>query len=497
MTQEIPLHLRLQPKQSLAFHSVATEILYGGAAGGGKSHLMRVAAIIWCVLVPGLQVYIFRRLYPDLVANHIEGPTGFPVLLAPWVTAKLVKINYSDLTVEFWNGSKIFLQHCQHEKDRFRYQGYEFHVLFIDELTHFTEKIYRYLRARVRLGGFNGVPDEYKHLFPRIICGANPGGVGHNWVKFTFIDGAPPMALREMPEDEGEMLRQFIPAKLSDNPTLLRNDPKYRGRLKGLGDEELVRAMLEGDWDIVAGGMFDDLFRRDVHVIEPFEIPESWYVDRSFDWGGSKPFSVLWWAESDGTTAPNGITYPAGTIFLIGELYGWTGKPNEGLNLLSEEIAQAILDQEQIYLEQGLVTEINPGPADTSIWDADPIVGISLAEDMERIGVFWERADKSPGSRKPGWQHIRKRLKNVTRMGEGGVLAPRWPLDEPGLFIFNNCPQWVRTVPTLPRLEADPDDVDSKAEDHAGDATRYRIMYKRQAAPRVGPVGMDRVSPWR
>src|SRR5947209_5840462 len=114
MELELQLHLNLHEKQGTAFQSQATEILYGGAAGGGKSHLMRVAAIIWCVLIPGLQVYLFRRIYDDLVKNHIEGPTGFPVLLAEWVQAKLVKINYSDLTVEFWNGSKIFLQHCQH-----------------------------------------------------------------------------------------------------------------------------------------------------------------------------------------------------------------------------------------------------------------------------------------------------------------------------------------------------------------------------------------------
>jgi len=494
--KELQLHLTLHPKQGQAFQSQATEILYGGAAAGGKSHLMRVAAIIWCVLVPGLQVYLFRRVYDDLVKNHFEGPTSFPNLLAEWVQAKLVKINYGDLSIEFWNGSKIFLQHCQHEKDRFKYQGYEFHMLLIDELTHFTEKIYRYLRGRVRLGGFK-VPDEYRHLFPRIVCGANPGGVRHNFVKFTFVDGAAAMTVRKMPKKEGGMLRQFIPAKLSDNPTMTENDPEYEFRLEGLGDPALVRAMLDGDWDIVSGGMFDDLWKRDIHVIKPFDIPESWHVDRSFDWGGSKPFSVLWWAESDGTTAPNGITYPPGTIFLIAEYYGWNGKPNEGLNLLSSEIAEEILEREEAHIESGLVTEIKPGPADTSIYDSDPIVGISLADDMEKIGVKWERADKSPGSRKTGWQHIRKYLKAVIRRDDDGNVFPRWPLEEPGLFVFNTCPQWIRTVPVLPRLESDPDDVNTKSEDHTGDATRYRLMYQRPAVPRVGPVGTERVSPWK
>lgn len=455
---------------------------------------MRVAAIIWCVLVPGLQVYLFRRYYPDLVANHIEGPTGFPVLLAQWVEAKLVKINYSDLTIEFWNGSKIFLQHCQHEKDRFRYQGYEFHVLLIDELTHFTEKIYRYLRGRVRLGGLK-VPEEYKHLFPRVVCGANPGGVGHNWVKFAFIDGAPALDIRRMPKKEGGMLRQFIPAKLEDNPTLLENDPGYEDKLEGLGDPELVRAMRSGDWDIVAGGMFDDLWKRDVHVIKPFDIPESWYVDRVFDWGDSKPFAVGWWAESDGTTAPNGITYPRGTLFLVAEYYGWNGTPNEGLKMVSSEIAAEILEREETMYENGLVTKINPGPADTNIFNSDPIVGISLADDMEAVGVKWERADKSPGSRKTGWQHIRKRLKaSLPKLDANGRAIP---MEDPGLFIFNTCPQWIRTVPVLPRMESDTDDVDTKAEDHIGDMTRYRVMYQRPAAPIVSPVGTECVNPWK
>lgn len=496
MEQELELHLKLHQKQATAFRSEATEILYGGAAGGGKSHLMRVAAIIWCVVIPGLQVYLFRRIYDDLVKNHIEGPTGFPVLLAEWVQAKLVKINYSDLTVEFWNGSKIFLQHCQHEKDRFKYQGYEFHLLLIDELTHFTEKIYRYLRARVRLGGFS-IPAAYKHLFPRIICGGNPGGVGHNWVKFTFIDGAPALAVRKMGRKEGGMLRQFIPAKLADNPTLTQNDPDYDQRLEGLGDAALVQAMLDGNWDIVAGGMFDDIFRREIHVIQPFDIPESWYVDRSFDWGGAHPFGVLWWAESDGTTAPNGVTYPAGTLFIIAEYYGWTGKPDEGLNLLSSEIAAEILEREETYIESGLALEIKPGPADTSIYDSDPIIGISLADDMEKVGVKWERADKSPGSRKIGWQHLRKYLKAVVQQDADGNLQRRYPLEDPGLFIFNTCPQWLRTVPVLPRLESNPDDVNTKAEDHLGDATRYRLMYQRPHDPLVAPVGIERTSPWQ
>lgn len=445
------INLQLHPKQSQAFTSNANEILYGGAAMGGKSHLMRVAAIAWCVAVPGLQVYLFRREYKDLIKNHMNGPGSFPAMLSPWIDAKLVTINWSDMEIRFnFNGSKIFLCHCQHEKDVHGYQGAEIHVLMMDELTHFTDSQYRFLRGRCRIGGLN-VPRAYQGMFPRIVAGSNPGGVGHNWVKATFIDNAPESTIREMPKAEGGMKRQFIRALLQDNPTA---DEDYSDKLEGLGDPSLIRAMKDGDWDIVSGGMFDDVFSRDRHVIEPFEIPASWYIDRSFDWGSSHPFSVCWWAESNGEGAP----HPPGTLFLINEYYGWNGKPNEGCKMLASEIAEEINEREA---EMGL--EVAAGPADSSIFDSEN--GNCIAEDMAERGVTWTMADKSPGSRKAGWEKMRARLK----------AAHTFPMEDPGLFFFNHCTQAIRTIPVLPRDPKKTDDVDTKSEDHIGDACRYRV----------------------
>jgi hypothetical protein len=452
------MDLKLHPRQGLAFLSQANEILYGGAAGGGKSHLMRVAAIAWCVAIENLQIYLFRRNLPDLLKNHLTGPAGFPVLLADWVNRGICSINYSRNRIEFWNGAKIHLCYCDKENDVYKYHGAEIHVLMMDELTHFSESMYRFLRGRLRLGGL-AIPDPYKGLFPRILCASNPGSIGHNWVKMMFVDFAAPMEIRQAAKPEGGMARQYIPAKLDDNPTLIETDPDYEWRLEGLGNPELVRAMREGDWDIVAGGMFDDLWRRDVHVIEPFSIPSSWNVNRSFDWGSSKPFSVLWWAESDGTQAPNGRHYPPGTVFLINEWYGWNGRPNQGLKMLAVEIARGIREREAEW-----PFSVDPGAADSSIFDAEN--GVCIADDMAAEGVIWLKADKSPGSRKIGWERLRKYLK----------ASLQRPMEDPGLFIFNNCAQWVRTVPVLPRDEKKPDDVDTDAEDHAGDASRYRLM---------------------
>ena len=468
---------RLHYKQGLALNSPATEILYGGAAGGGKSHLMRIAAIWWCASIPGLQVYLFRRKYKELLKNHMEGPSGFPTLLGEWIQRKLVKINHSELTIEFWNGSKIFLCHCQHEKDVSNYQGAEIHVLLMDELTHFTETIYRFLRGRCRLGSLH-VPDEFKGRFPRILCGSNPGSVGHNWVKLSFVDNGAHMEIVQMPKAEGGMRRQYIPALLSDNPTLLENDPDYADKLEGLGNPELIRAMLNGDWDIVAGGMLDDLWRRAVHVIEPFPIPASWHVDRAFDWGGTRPFSVGWWAESDGTeaTLADGTkrSFPRGTLFRIGEWYGWNGKANTGLKMLAPDIAAGINERE-MKLPYVAKERIKPGPADGMIFNAGTIEDVkSLADVMAAAGVRWTEADKSPHSRRTGWQRIREYLS----------ASLQSPMEKPGLFIFNTCAQWIRTVPVLPRDGRDPDDVDTEAEDHAGDETRYRLM-----APRRQSIG--------
>ena len=421
-----------------------------------------MAAIAWSAAIPGLQTYIFRRTFDDLYKNHMEGPTSFPELLSEWVNSKAVSINDSKHTIKFWNKSKIFLCHCQHEKNVLGYKGAEIHVLMIDELTQFTSFMYRFLRGRCRLGNLQ-LPPQYKGLFPRTLNGSNPGDIGHNWVKQDFVDFAPEGEIKQAEKKEGGMRRQFIRALLEDNPTQTENDPDYEDRLEGLGDPSLVRAMRLGDWDIVAGGMFDDLWRRDKHVIDPFVIPDSWTVDRSFDWGSSKPYSVGWWAESDGTTAPNGRTYPRGTLFRINEMYGWNGRANEGCKALAVDIADEIKAR-----EAEMKLKVKAGPADSSIFDAEN--GVCIADDMAKKGVAWTAADKSPGSRKIGWERVRKYLK----------ASLQHPMEEPGLFVFNNCLQFIRTVPTLPRDKNKSDDVDTDAEDHVGDEVRYRLMTPRR-----------------
>jgi len=432
-----------------------------------NSHLMRSAAIIWAMQIPGIQIYLFRRTFPDLERNHINGPSSFPILLSPMIDSGYVKWDKQKYSFNFWNGSSIYLCHCQLESDRFKYQGAEFHVLMIDEMSQFTPVIYRYLRSRVRMVGV-AVPEGVFGCFPKILAGTNPGGPCHNFIKANWVDAAPPMKIWKAEVSDGGMLRQFIPARLSDNPSMSESDPDYASRLSGLGDPALVKAMLEGDFNIVSGGMFDDIWDPSVHLIDPFKLPKSWYFDRAFDMGSSKPFSVGWFAESDGTEVEFGngktMNFPRGTLFQIGEWYGYTGEPDVGLRLTPTEIAEGIKEREERFREKSGIT-FEPGPADSAIWDADTS-NKSTADYFEKSGVHWVKANKKPGSRIAGWTSMRERLKASTQ----------WPMEKPGLFIFSNCKNTLRTLPVATRNRSNPEDVSSDFEDHALDMLRYRVL---------------------
>lgn len=483
------LNLTFHERQKFCLDSLATEILYGGAAGGGKSHFLRMAAILWASAIPGLQVYLFRRHYPDLIKNHMEGPTSFPITLAPWIESDHCKIVQTPThQIRFWNGSKIHLCHCQYDQDVLKYQGAEIHVLLIDELTLFSEFIYRFLRGRLRLGALS-IPEPLRHIFPRIVCGSNPGSIGHNWVKANFISGHKHESIWQATADEGGMLRQYIPARLDDNPTLQENDPAYALRLSGLGSEALVKAMLDGNWDIVAGGALDDVFHPKV-IVPRFKVPRTWRCDRAMDWGSARPFSILWFAESDGTEAkiedkawedqfainlapgvtllPKQTTFcpPRKSLVVFHEWYG-SKKPNEGLMLPPREVSQGIKRrQEDLLKEKWITVTIHPGPADNAIFSATIPGTPTVAKEMEKDGILWTPSDKNPGTRKTGLQLLR------ARFSESKKDLPEYP----ALYIMDHCRSLIEHLPVLPRDKSDPDDVDSDAEDHDYDAIRYRVL---------------------
>jgi hypothetical protein len=455
----LALQIHFHYKQFLALVTCATELLYGGAAGGGKSHLMRQAAILWCSEIPGLQVYIFRRVEEDLLKNHMEGPKGFRNMLAGWVRGGWCSIIETE--IRFWNGSKIFLCHCKDEKHRFKYQGSEIHVLMIDELTTFTEIIYRYLRFRVRMVGIelpakyrkgelgpNGERNEH-NLFPRILCSSNPGNIGHHWVKRTFgLELASGISKpTRMPDLEGGLVRQYIPALLDDNPSMAEDDPSYRARMRGLGDPALVKAMELGDWNIIAGGFFPE-FSLHRHVLKA----------RSTGWYGicDEPW------KSEGVLG-NEIIVPRGALVRFKEWYGKKeNQDNIGLKLSPERWAAGVLDRSSRDGDRYRYTVVDP-----SMWSEDG--GPSLAERAEAVklngkSLQMRRADNE---RMAGWDQVRSRL------NPGGLDDVSEP---PLLFLMDNQPDATRIIQAVQHDEDYIEDLDTDSEDHAVDEIRYACM---------------------
>lgn len=458
---------KLYAPQKEALITPANEVLYGGALGGGKSHLLRVATIVYSVEIPGLVSYLFRRTFKEVLANHIHTPGGYLEMLKDLIDCGDVIFSKSDYSFTFYNGSRIQLAHSQYESDVYSHQGAQIGFLGVDEATHFSPMMIRFLRSRVRLGALK-VPDKWKGLFPRILYTANPGNIGHMYFKSQFVDhGA--YKVFDAPEDEGGMRRVYVPARLTDNKVLLENDPAYADRVKGLGDTAMVTAMLTGDWESLSVGGLSDVWRTSIHVVDNFNIPVTWKITRGYDYGYSAPAATLWFAEADGEEfkdAEGNICWvPAGTIFVIDELY-FVNKRFEGLKLSGLQQGERIhrYEVEQI---NGMV---HPGPADNSIFNREG--GPSIADNMATNGVIFTRSNKSPGSRVLGLQLIRSRLYASTQR----------PMEKPGLFVFRSCFHTIRTLPNLSNDDKNIEDISTMQEDHIYDVLRYKILSVNKTA---------------
>lgn len=437
-----------------------SDILFGGARGGGKSYGILLHwwdhAEEYGRSANGLLV---RRTYPeleDIISKAKEMYTG----VADWKEGS---------KTFFWpNGAKLKFRYLKRDEDAENYQGHEYSWIGVEEAGNFPDPLpLDKIRATLRTTNPN-IKTWY-------LMTANPGGVGHNWLKARYVDPAPECTPIDVEvknpgksSQRGTWQRIYIPARVEDNKILMDSDPQYIDQLFAAsgGKQWLLQAWLKGDWNIVAGGIFDDLWTEEKHWIPPFEIPKSWSIFRAYDWGGSKPFSIGWWAVADGTQAvlADGTrkTYPPDTMFLVKEWYGWTGVPNTGLRMVESEIAQGIADREQDW---GWTKRVDDGPADTQIFES--ISGRQLVDEHEIRGIYWLQANKTPGSRITGIHLIRERLR----------ASLEEPMENPGLFIFNTCPQFHRTFPVAKRDSKRWDDVDTESEDHIIDMTRYAVMY--------------------
>lgn len=422
------------------------EALYGGAAGGGKSEALVLEALRQ-VAVPTYRALILRKTYPELSELVDKAHRYYPAAVpgAQWSEARH--------EWRFPSGAKIYFGAMQHPNDRFKYQGRAYDYIAFDELTHFTQDEYMYLLSRNRASGSG------TRVYMR--ASANPGGIGHGWVKARFLTPAPPMqtiwepvSLR-LPDgtvQETRRSRVFVPSTVFDNQILLQNDPAYAARLAALPEAD-KRALLYGDWDAFAGQVFSEwrsdaahyADRRHTHVIDPFPVPKHWRIVRGFDFGYSRPFSVGWWAVS-----------PDNILYRIRELYGCTGTPNQGLRWEPARIAREIRAVEQD--DPNIKGHTVRGVADPSIFDQSR--GESVAEMMEREGIFFDPADNA---RIAGKMQLHHRL----AFDANGV---------PGLYVFHTCNHFIRTVPALVYDSANVEDVNTAMEDHIYDETRYVAM---------------------
>jgi hypothetical protein len=453
------------------------DILYGGARGGGKSHgiLIHFYNEIQQEYGKHVRGIIFRRTYPEL-EDIIGKAKSLFQHVAVW--------NDSKKTMTFdSNGAILRFRFLEKDKDADRYQGHEYTWICIEEAGNFPNPVpIDKLRACLR---------SAKALPKFFLMTANPGGPGHNWLKSQYVDPAPPEVPHKMTKEitlDGEKItlewyRIFIPAKVTDNRILMQNDPACITNIvqSAGGQEWLLKAWLHGDWNIVAGGMFDDVWDASKHVLPSFRVPENWRVYRSFDWGSSKPFSVGWWAISDGGYVRIGEdyrTFKAGTLIRIGEWYGWNGTVNTGLRLLESEFVEQLLENEEIVKGKYGVRRVHAGPADSAIFTSQD--GQSIADKHEQMGVAWEMANKGPGSRIHAWQEIRGLLNN----------SKTYPMEDRGMFVTEDCLQFIRLIPSQQRDPKNLDDIDTKGEDHLPDEVGYMARWETYSMDVVTLAGI-------
>lgn len=415
------------------------------SAGGGKSFGL-LADAVRDLPHPNFQGLIVRRTTEELRELVQKSQELYPKAIPG--------IKWSERKMEWRapSGGRLWMSYLERDQDLLRYQGQAFSYIAFDELTQWpTPDAWNYMRSRLR----STTPGMKTYMRAT----TNPGGPGHRWVKSMFIDPAPAgEAFWATDLETGEIMRypklrkvgakmeehpkagqplfkrRFIPAALYDNPYLTA-DGAYEANLLGLPEMERKK-LLEGNWDIIEGAAFPE-WNRNIHVVEPFNIPHEWPKFRCGDYGYSDASSVLWIAE-----------HPSGQLIVYRELYQ--------KKILATDLADQIMEAED-------GERILYGVLDSSVWRKVGDTDLSLAEQMNVKGCRWRPSDRSKGSRLAGKQEVHKRLQVDEFTGE------------PRLVIFSTCTNLIAHLPTLPLDKNNPEDVDTKADDHDYDALRYGL----------------------
>jgi len=460
-----PNWMPLPGSQFIFLQCPVYEALFEGTRGPGKTLtlLMDFARDVGKGHEKSWRGILFRREYKDLddVVKKIE--EWFPIL---WPGFRFLhsKAEYQAI----WPTGEVLLLRAGEDEEVYKtFHGHEYPWIGFEELTQWEDDALFLKMQSCCRSSKRGVPT-------RVRATTNPFGPGHNWVKKRY---GLPQKRGKIIKVPGEMPRVAIHGALSENFLLTHADPNYVTKLRqSTKNPAEAKAWIDGDWDVTSGGMVDDLWQSEIHVIPDFSVmvpPIGWSLTRAYDHGQSHPFAVGWWFESNGEPLelPNGrvVGQIRGDLILWKEWYGTTGEANTGLRMPAKKIAQGIVDREEDWDALG---RVRPGPADTEIFNkASDRDGKCPADDMEELGVYWERADKSSGSRKRGWEMLRTRL-------AGAVPEKDGTREEPGLFVCIGCSHWLELIPPMPRDTKDQDEVPAKYEDHAADMTRYRLNWE-------------------
>lgn len=397
------------------------DVLYGGSAGGGKSYAMLVDPLRY-MHIKEHRALLLRKSMPELRELIDKSRELYPKAFAGAKFREVEKI------WRFPSGASLEFGYLDRDADVYRYQGQSYTWIGIDELTQYpTEFPLQYLQSRLRTT--NNAIQCY------IRCTANPGGVGGHWVKKRYLDPSPP---NESFLGQDKITRRFIPARLEDNP-FLSADGKYEQMLMSLPAVQR-KQLLEGNWDVAEGAAFTE-FDYDTHCVDPFQLPKHWERVKGIDYGYAAESAVIWGA----------IDPSDETLIIYRELYqkGLTG----------EDLATRIFEFEK---EDRL--SVN-GVLDWAAWARTGSTGPTVGEVLSRAGHKLRRADKN---RIQGKIQIHERLK-ITDKGR------------PKMQIFKSCPNLIREIQSIPLDPNKPEDVDTKASDHAYDALRYLIMSRPKA----------------
>ena len=401
-----------------------TDVLYGGAAWGGKSYAMLVDPLRFAHRAAH-RALVLRRSMPELRELIDKSRELYPKAFPGCKFREVEKI------WTFPSGAKLEFGFLERDADVYRYQGQAYSWIGFDEITHLsTEFSWNYLSSRLRTTD--------PEITPYMRCTANPGGAGATWVKKRYVN---PSAPNESFTADDRLTRRVILARLEHNPYLAK-EGRYEQMLKALPDVQR-KQLLEGNWDITEGAAFTE-FDVMEHVIAPFEIPISWERIKGIDYGYASESACVWGA----------VDPTDGTLIIYRELYrkGLTGV----------DLAQMITNME---LQDPFSVA---GVLDTAAWNRTGTTGPTVGETLQRGGHKLRRADKN-------------RIQGKIQIHEYLRVQPS---GRPKIQIFNSCPNLIRELQSIPLDKSNPEDVDTHAPDHAYDALRYLIMSR----PKVNDI---------